>query len=162
MSQKLTIGSMLPGDWEAVARIAAGEATFETEAPSWESWDAVHLPFARLVAREDVEVVGWAGLSPVSRRAAYAGVAEVSVYVAEKCRGRGVGRALLRKLISESEAKGIWTLQTVVFCENAATLALHKGAGFCEVGRRERIGKLRGQWRDTILLERRSTETGID
>jgi phosphinothricin acetyltransferase len=161
------VEAMAPADWEAVARIyqegiATGEATFETAAPSWESWDGGHLPFARLVARETGEIVGWAALSPVSQRAAYAGVTEVSVYVAEVWRGRGVGRALLERLISESEANGVWTLQAVVFSANAATLALHKGCGFREVGRRERIGKLHGEWRDTILLERRSKKVGID
>lgn len=163
----MTIEAMVPGDWEEVARIfqegiATGEATFETVVPSWEFWDVAHLSCARLIARENGEIVGWAALSPVSRREAYAGVAEVSVYVAEACRGRGVGRLLLERLIAESEAKGIWTLQAVVFAENAATLALHKGCGFREVGRRERISKLDGKWRDTILLERRSTEVGID
>jgi len=167
MINSLTVEAMGPGDWEAVVRIyregiATGAATFETATPSWESWDAAHLPFARLVAREHGEIAGWAALSPVSRRAAYAGVAEVSVYVAEACRGRGVGNALLGRLISEAEAKGIWTLQAVVFPENTATLALHKRFGFREVGRRERISKLREKWRDTILLERRSTEVGID
>jgi len=167
MTNSLTVEAMEPGDGEAVVRIygegiATGAATFETATPSWGSWDAAHLPSARLVAREHGEIAGWAALSPVSRRAAYAGVAEVSVYVAEACRGRGVGSALLERLISESEAKGIWTLQAVIFPENAATLALHKRFGFREVGRRERISKLRGKWRDTILLERRSTEVGID
>jgi L-amino acid N-acyltransferase YncA len=167
MTKNLIVAAMVPGDWEAVVRIyqegiATGEATFETLAPSWESWDAAHLLFARLVARENSEIVGWAALSPVSRRAAYAGVAEVSVYVADASRGRGVGRTLLERLILESEAKGVWTLQAVVFSSNAATLALHKGCGFREVGRRERISKLHGEWRDTILLERRSTEVGID
>jgi phosphinothricin acetyltransferase len=167
MTKSFIIEAMGRGDWDAVVRIyqqgiATGEATFETEAPSWESWDAAHLSFARLVARKNSEIAGWAALSPVSRRAAYAGVAEVSVYVAEAWRSRGVGSALLDRLISESEAKGIWTLQAVVFAGNAATLALHKGCGFREVGRRERISKLHGEWRDTVLLERRSTEVGID
>lgn len=167
MKNNPVVEAMAPGDWDAVVRIyeqgiATGEATFETTAPTWESWDAGHLPYSRLVARAESEIVGWAALSPVSSRAAYAGVAEVSVYVAESSRGRGVGRALLERLISESEAKGIWTLQAVVFSENAATLALHKGCGFREVGRRARISKLHGEWRDTVLLERRSTEVGID
>ena len=167
MMKKPVIVAMGPGDWEAVAQIyregiAGGEATFETTTPSWESWNAAHLPFTRLVARDETGVLGWAALSPVSRRAAYAGVAEVSVYVAEKNRGRGVGSALLERLISESETNGIWTLQAVVFPGNAATLALHKGCGFREVGRRERIGKLHGEWRDTVLLERRSIEVGIN
>ena len=158
---------MTAGDWEAVRAIylegiATGDATFETEAPSWETWDAAHLTFPRLVARADDSVIGWAALSPVSRRKAYAGVAEVSVYVATHNRGKGVGRSLLERLIHESEQGGIWTLQAAVFPENAATIALHKRCGFREVGRRERISKLHGIWRDTILLERRSKVVGVD
>ncbi len=141
--------------------ISTGQATFETEAPPWESWDAAHLSFGRLVAREEDKLIGWAALSPISRRHAYSGVAEVSVYVARNNRGQGVGRALLERLIVESEGNGIWTLQAVVFPENAATLALHQACGFREVGRRERIAKLKGVWRDTILLERRSNSVGL-
>ena len=160
-----TIEPLGAGDWPVVRAIylegiATGEATFETEAPSWEEWDAAHLSFARLLARAGDNVSGWAALSPVSRRKAYAGVAEVSVYVAAHSRGKGVGRALLKRLILESEENGIWTLQAAVFPENAATLALHKRCGFREVGRRERISKLNGNWRDTILLERRSKTVG--
>lgn len=163
----LTIAPMRAGDWPAVRAIylegiATGEATFETEAPSWEEWDAAHLSFARLVARAGDNVSGWAALSPVSRRKAYAGVAEVSVYVAAASRTKGVGRALLERLIQESGQNGIWTLQAAVFPENAATLALHKRCGFREVGRRERISTLNGSWRDTILLERRSRTVGVD
>ncbi|MGQ0763590.1 MAG: GNAT family N-acetyltransferase [Acidobacteriota bacterium] len=164
--KKVVIESMAADDWLAVRAIylegiATGEATFETEAPSWETWDAAHFKFARLVAH-DGDLVGWAALSPVSRRKAYAGVAEVSIYVAAHNRGQGVGRDLLQRLIQESEQNGIWTLQASVFPENAATLALHEGFGFREVGRRERISKLNGNWRDTILLERRSRTVGVD
>jgi L-amino acid N-acyltransferase YncA len=161
------ISEMEPGDWEEVRTIyaegiATRQATFETEAPSWLAWDAAHLPFARLVARKGETVVGWAALSPVSRREAYAGVAEVSVYVAQDQRGAGLGRRLLEALIAKSERHGIWSLQAVMFPENAASVALHRRCGFREVGRRERIGKLDGAWRDTILLERRSQRIGID
>ena len=163
----LRMDPMLPSDWPTVREIylegiATREATFETEAPSWEAWDASHLPFARLVARQGETVVGWAALSPVSLRKAYAGVAEVSVYIAQSQRGCGLGRQLLEALISESEVNGIWSLQAVMFPENAASVALHRRCGFREVGRRERIGKLDGMWRDTILLERRSRRIGID
>ena len=164
---ELIIKEMQPGDWEQVRAIylegiATGQATFETEAPAWEQWDGAHLSFARLVARKGDAIVGWAALSPVSRRQAYAGVTEVSVYVARADRNGGVGRALLDALIAESERNGIWTLQAVVFAENTATIALHQRCGFREVGRRERIGKLRGAWRDTILMERRSRLAGIE
>lgn len=152
---------MTPGDWPEVARVyregmETGNATFETEVPAWEAWDASHLLEHRLVALEDGELLGWAALAPVSRRECYRGLAEVSVYVAAGVRGRGVGHALLAALVESSERAGIWTLQATVFDGNAASLALHKGAGFREVGRRERIARLHGEWRDTILLERRS------
>jgi L-amino acid N-acyltransferase YncA len=148
-------------DWPAVRSIfeegiATGQATFETEAPSWEDWDGAHLTDVRLVAEEDGEVVGWAALSPYSSRAVYAGVAEESVYVARKARGRGVGRALLEAIVERSEAAGIWTLEAGVFPENRASVTLHLGCGFRAVGLRERIGRLNGQWRDVLLLERRS------
>lgn len=164
---ELVISAMRPGDWEAVRTIyaegiATRQATFEVEAPAWEVWDTSHLPFARLVARKGEIVVGWAALSPVSRRQAYAGVAEVSVYVAQNQRGTGLGRQLLEALIAQSEQRGIWSLQAVMFPENAGSVALHLRCGFREVGRRERIGKLDGAWRDTILLERRSQRIGMD
>src|SRR2546430_12842692 len=125
------IEAMQPNDWPAVRSIylegmATGLATFETEAPSWENWNASHHQFGRLVAREADRVVGWAALSSVSKRQAYAGVAEVSVYVADSHRGKGIGRALLNQLISESEQNGIWMLQASVFPENAATIGLHR------------------------------------
>src|SRR5258708_18147698 len=161
MIRELAIEPMWPVDWAEVRAIylegiATGQATFETDAPSWEDWDAAHLGFGRLVARVGGTISGWAALSPVSRRQVYAGVAEVSVYVAANHRKAGVGRALLEALIAESEANGIWTLQAAVFLENAATIALHLRCGFRQAGRRERIGKLNGEWRDTIFLERRS------
>jgi phosphinothricin acetyltransferase len=164
---KAVINEMRPGDWEAVRTvyaegIATGQATFETETPSWEAWNASHLPCARLVARSDETIVGWAALSPASSRKAYAGVAEVSVYVAQSHRGAGFGRQLLEALILDSEENGIWCLQAVMFPENAGSLGLHRRCGFREVGRREQIGKLNGGWRDTILLERRSQRIGID
>lgn len=161
------INEMRPADWESVQAIyadgiATRQATFELEPPSWEAWDASHLPYARLVARKHEEVVGWAALGPVSRRQAYAGVAEVSVYVAQHHRGMGVGRRLLEALIPLSEQNGIWSLQAVMFPENAGSLALHRRCGFREVGRRERIGRLDQVWRDTVLLERRSQRIGMD
>ena len=146
-------------DWPAVRSIfeegiATGQATFETEAPSWEAWDGAHS--GGLVAEEGGEVVGWAARSPYSTRPAYAGVAEESVYVAAEARGRGVGRALLATLVEKSEQAGIWTLQAGVFPENRASVTLHLGCGFRVVGVRERIGRLNGEWRDVLLLERRS------
>jgi len=150
------VDAMLPSDWAGVLAIylegiATGNATFETEAPSWDAWDRAHLAEPRLAARDDAgRVLGWAALTPVSGRCVYAGVA----------RGRGVGRALLDALIESSERAGIWTLQAGIFPENAASLALHRGCGFREVGRRERIGKLKGVWRDVLLLERRSSAVG--
>ena len=167
MTGESEINEMRPGDWAAVQNIyaegiATRQATFEVEAPSWEAWDAAHLPFARLVARQGESVVGWAALSPVSRRQAYAGVAEISVYVAQDRRGTGLGRQLLDALIARSEEHGIWSLQAVMFPENAGSVTLHFRCGFREVGRRERIGKLDGVWRNTMLLERRSRRIGMD
>ena len=163
----ISIEEMRPSDWPRVREIylegiAGGEATFEIEAPSWETWDVNHLPLARFVAADAGKVVGWAALSPVSSRRAYAGVAETSVYVESETRGTGVGRLLLEALIAASEQNGIWTLQAVMFPQNIPSLVLHQGCGFLEVGRRERIGKLNGVWRDTILLERRSAQVGVD
>ncbi len=159
---------MLPAHWPEVRAVyleglATGDATFETEAPDWGRWDASHLRACRLVAlAEEGRVAGWAALGRVSRRAVYAGVAEVSVYVGREFRGAGVGRALLDSLVEASERGGVWTLQASVFPENAPSLALHRACGFREVGRRERIGRLGGVWRDTLLLERRSRVAGVD
>lgn len=162
------VDEMKVDDWEEVRSIylegiATGVATFETSAPAWEKWDAGHLRRMRLVARDGAgAILGWAALSPVSDRCVYGGVAEVSVYVGAEGRGRGVGRALLDALIVESERNNIWTLQAGMFPENTASISLHLRCGFREVGRRERIGKLRGVWRDTLLLERRSRIVGTD
>jgi L-amino acid N-acyltransferase YncA len=140
--------------------IATGNATFEQTAPEWEHWDAGHLRAARIVARSDGEVLGWAALSPVSGRCVYAGVAEVSVYVAERARGRGIGRQLLSQLVCDSEAQGIWTLQAGIFPENRASIQLHERTGFRIVGTRERLGSMHGRWRDVVLMERRSAVAG--
>jgi L-amino acid N-acyltransferase YncA len=147
-------------DWPAVSAIYAegiqtGNATFETATPSWKEFDRAHLTSHRLVAEENGEVVGWAALSPTSRRSCYSGVAEHSVYVAERVRGTGIGRALMETLVAGAAAAGIWTIQTSIFPENAASVALHERLGFRVVGRRERIAKRDGVWRDTLLLELR-------
>ena len=142
--------------------IATGNATFETEAPMWDLWTESHLLHSRLVARSNGEVIGWAALSPVSGRCVYGGIAEVSVYVGEKSRGRGIGKALLNALIESSEANGIWTLQAGIFRENEASVTLHLKHGFREIGYRERVAKHHGIWRDTVLLERRSTIVGME
>jgi phosphinothricin acetyltransferase len=150
------------GHWPSVREIylegiSTGNATFETEAPSWEAWNASHLSAHRLVAlSDDGDVIGWAALSSVSDRCVYGGVAEESVYVASSARGKGVGRALLERLISDSEEAGIWTIQTGVFPENEASLRLHERVGFRALGTRERLGRLNGVWRDVVFLERRS------
>ena len=157
----MTVRDLRPSDWPEVARIyregiETGNATFETEVPAWEEWDAAHLPAHRFVAERDGHVAGWVALLPVSQRPCYTGVAEVSAYVAEEARSQGVGRELLAAAIESSERGGIWTLQTSVFPENEASLRLLRRFGFREVGTRERIGRLHGAWRDTVLVERRS------
>ena len=157
----LLLRNLVSADWPAVERIyadgiASRMATFETRTPRWEDWDAGHLAEPRLVAEADAAMLGWAALSPVSRRAAYRGVAEVSVYVANSARRRGVGRALLSALMSRADAMGLWTLQATIFAENAPSIRLHEAAGFRFVGRRERIAQLDGRWRDTVLYERRT------
>jgi L-amino acid N-acyltransferase YncA len=152
---------LLGADWPSVAEIywdgmRDGLATFETEVPTWEEWDAGHLPHHRLVADLMGEVVAWAALSPASKRQCYRGVVENSVYVARQARGLGIGRTLLEALIAGAERAGIWTIQTSIFPENRASLALHERCGFRVVGTRERIAKRDGVWRDTVFLERRS------
>lgn len=159
------IRPMTADDWTRVRviylqGIATRNATFETAAPEWQAWDEGHLEAPRLVAEEGGEVLGWAALSPVSRRAVYRGVADVSVYVAHEARGRGLGRMLLDQLVTEAERCGLWTLQAGIFPENLASLAVHRACGFRVVGRRERIGAMGDRWRDVMLLERRSTVTG--
>ncbi len=160
----MRIRELRPEDWPAVRTvyeegIRGGDATFETETPSWERWDAAH-PELRLVGERDGSVVGWAALSPASARSCYRGVGEVSVYVAGAARGVGLGRELLDELVRRSEQYGYWTLTAGVFPENEASIRLHTACGFREVGVRERLGELRGVWRDVILLERRSTLVG--
>lgn len=154
-------------DWADVRRIylegiATGQATFETEAPAWERWDAGHRRDCRLAAVEEGRLVGWAALSPVSARRAYEGVGEVSVYVAAEARGRGLGETLLRALVEASEAADLWTLQASVFPENVPSLRIHERLGFRRVGHRERIARHHGIWRDTVILERRSTRVGAE
>ena len=155
------IRAMTAADWSGVRAVylegmATGNATFETAAPEWERWDAGHRADCRLVACDAAGVIGFAALSPVSTRQVYAGVAEVSVYVAQRARGLGVGSALLQELVLASEGAGVWTLQAGIFPENRASLALHARFGFRVVGTRERIGQRDGRWRDVVLMERRS------
>ena len=155
------IDAMTGSDWPDVAEIYrrgldTGHASFETSVPAYEEWDATHLAEPRLVARLNGAVVGWAALSPVSDRCVYGGVAEGSVYVAPEVGGRGIGRQLLAELVRRAEEAGIWTVQAGIFPENAASLALHERCGFRVVGRRERLGRHHGVWRDVLLIERRS------
>jgi phosphinothricin acetyltransferase len=157
---------MVAADWPDVARIygqgiETGNATFETSVPEWPEWDVGHLDFSRLVAEDEGEIVAWAALSSVSERAAYRGVAEHSIYVAAVVRGQGVGSELLGALITSSEDAGIWTLQTAIFPENASSIRLHVTHGFRVIGIRERIGQHHGRWRDTVLMERRSSRVGL-
>lgn len=167
MGKSIHIDEMLQEDWEQVREIylegiATGNATFQKEAPSWETWDKGHISDCRIVARLDGKILGWGALSPVSSRCVYSGVAEVSIYVGQNSRGKGIGSKLLNSLIKISEQNGYWTLQSGIFPENVSSLKLHVKYGFREVGKRERIGKLDGVWRDTILLERRSVIVGIN
>jgi L-amino acid N-acyltransferase YncA len=164
---EIAIRIMTVDDWPAVKKIyaegiATGNATFANEAPDWENWDAVHRPNCRVIAInvKEKEVVGWAAISPVSARHVYSGVAEVSVYVTTSARRLGVGKALLRALVEESERDGIWTLQAGIFPENIASVSLHKSLDFREVGIRRKIGKHGEKWRDVLLLERRSSIVG--
>lgn len=142
--------------------LATGMATFQNEVPSWEEWDRTHLAFCRMAASENNKILGWAALTPVSARTVYAGVAEVSIYLAEGERGKGIGTLLLNALIGQSEANGIWTLQSGIFSENKGSIRLHEKCGFRQVGYRERIAKKNGIWKDTVLMERRSKITGTD
>jgi L-amino acid N-acyltransferase YncA len=163
----ITLRPLNPDDWPSVARIyrqgiETGNATFQKEVPSWEAWNSAHIKTCRIVASADNEIVGWAALTPVSGRCVYAGVAEVSVYVASDHKGKKIGTILLESLILESESEGFWTLQAGIFPENNASLKLHENLGFRKVGFRERIGKMENIWRDTVLLERRSKVVGVD
>ncbi|MGC4100507.1 N-acetyltransferase family protein [Ferruginibacter sp.] len=162
----MLIQTMLATHWPAVKKIyeegiATGNATFQTAAPEWTEWDEGHVRTPRLVAVENDEVLGWAALTPVSGRCVYAGVGEVSVYVATAERGKGIGKKLLEALITGSEKNNFWTLQAGIFPENTGSIKVHEDCGFRIIGRREKIGKMNGIWRDTLLLERRSTITGV-
>jgi len=162
----ILLGEMLPEHWKEVAAIykqgiATGMATFEMSVPSWDSWDGNHMKECRSIAKKGDKVIGWAALSNVSSRCVYGGVAEVSVYVATENRGQGIGEILLRNLIDQSEKTGIWTLQSGIFPENKGSIELHAKAGFRKIGYRERIGQLEGEWRDNILMERRSKKVGL-
>jgi phosphinothricin acetyltransferase len=164
----ITIEPMRPGHWPAVraiheAGILGGNATIERESASdWSTWSDAHRPDCRLVAVDPERVLGWVALAPSSSRQVYAGVAWLSVYVAPDMQGRGIGGALLEAVIEASEAAGIWTLQAGILIENAASLAIHRSAGFRRVGVQERLGRDRtGRWRDVVLMERRSSSTGI-
>ncbi len=160
------IEKMKDEDWPVVKTIyeegiATGDATFEADAPDWEQWNKSHLRDCRLVAKSSDEIIGWFALSPVSDRCAYVGVAEGSLYVKSSARGQGVGKTLLKAAIEESERIGIWTLQSGTFPENTASIAMQKACGFREVGVREKIGCMNGQWRDVVLMERRSKVVGV-
>lgn len=162
-----TLDLMKPLDWEAVKEIyeegiATGNATFQQSAPTWDEWNNSHLQHSRILAKEGDVILGWAALTPVSGRCVYAGVAEVSVYVGAKARGRGVGKQLLQKIVVESEANGIWTLQAGIFPENTPSIKIHEACGFRIFGVRERIGKMNGVWRNNLQLERRSKIVGIN
>jgi phosphinothricin acetyltransferase len=161
----IKLRSLKKEDWSSVAEIykqgiETGIATFQKDIPTWDAWDSGHLKTCRIVATLRDEIIGWAALNKVSGRCVYAGVAEVSVYVASQYRGQKTGTRLLESLISESESEGYWTLQAVIFPENITSLKLHKNHGFRKVGFREKIGKMNNVWRDTILLERRSKIVG--
>jgi len=162
---EFTVEKMKKKNWAAIRDIyregiETGNATFETDVPEWEEWDKSHLPDCRIVAKSAGEIIGWVALSPVSDRCVYRGVAEVSLYVKSSERGQGVGKALLKAAIAESERIGIWTLQSGTFAENVASIALQKSCGFREVGYREQIGQMNNVWRDVILMERRSKSVG--
>lgn len=161
----LVIDDLRAEHWPDVARIygegiATGDATFETTVPDWSAWDSSHLPEHRFVALRDGQVVGWAAVSGVSERCVYGGVVENSVYVGADARGLGVGRRLLEELVSSTEAAGIWTIQSGIFPENTSSLRVHEQAGFEIVGRRKKLGKLHDEWRDVLLVERRSNVVG--
>jgi L-amino acid N-acyltransferase YncA len=166
-STLMQIVELLPEHWPAVKKIyeegiATGNATFQTSAPEWLEWDQSHARKPRLVALENENLLGWAAITPVSGRCVYAGVGEVSVYVSRDASGKGIGKKLLTALILASENENYWTLQAGIFPENVASIAIHKANGFRIIGAREKIGKMNGVWRDTLLLERRSTKTGIE
>lgn len=161
----LLIRAFRHDDWNVVAAIyqqglESRNATFETSAPDFETWIKKFHPHLLWVAESNDEVVGWAGLQPVSARKVYEGVVEVTIYIESAHSGKGIGRALMENLIEESEKAGIWTLYASIFPENTASISLHRSAGFREIGFREKIAQLDGKWRDTVLFERRSKKVG--
>jgi len=166
MIHEVQINKMQRKDWDSVSKIykegiETGLATFEKEIPSWGKWDKNHLKSCRLIATLNHKIIGWAALSAVSSRCVYGGVAEVSVYVAKKEWGNKVGKRLMLALINESEKEGLWTLQSGVFSNNLSSIELHKNVGFRVIGLREKIGQLDGEWKDNVLMERRSKIIGV-
>jgi L-amino acid N-acyltransferase YncA len=162
----MKIIEMLPMHWESVRQIYqegidTGNATFQNNIPFWDEWDNTHEINCRLIATDSENIIGWAALTPVSSRCVYAGVGEVSVYVASAARGKGVGKQLLQQLIFESEKNNFWTLQAGIFPENGASIKIHVDCGFRIIGTREKIGEMNSVWRDTLFLERRSKTIGI-
>ncbi|NVM04842.1 MAG: N-acetyltransferase family protein [Candidatus Helarchaeota archaeon] len=162
----IKIQKMEDGDWASVISIfnegiETGYSTLITECPSWEEWDRRYLKNCRFVVKSNNQIIGWAALTPFSSIPAYSGVAEVSIYLTSSARSKGIGKSLLKTVIKESEKNGIWMLQAKIFSENIASISLHKACGFREVGIRERIGQLKGKWRDIVLMERRSSTVGI-
>lgn len=163
---EFVIDEMKSGDWKQVLQIykegiETGDATFEKDIPTFDSWISNHISGCSIVARKNDKILGWAALSPTSNRKVYSGVNEVSIYVSEECRGKGIGITLFKKLIDLSEDKGTWTLQAGIFPENKVSIDLHKKCGFRIVGIREKIGEMNGVWRDVVLMERRSKKVGI-
>jgi L-amino acid N-acyltransferase YncA len=164
----ITISPMNEQDWPEVSKIYkqgidTGKATFQTCIPEYSDWDASHIKECRFVALNHNAIVGWVALSKVSNRCVYGGVAEVSIYIAETSRGKGIGKALLNYLVTESEKAGLWMLQSGIMEDNPASIRLHEKCGFRKVGLRDRIGKdCNGKWRSTVLMERRSKTVGVD
>jgi L-amino acid N-acyltransferase YncA len=162
------IEEMKESDWQQVSNIylegiKTGTATFQTEVPTWEAWDKGHIKCCRLAAKFGDKVLGWAALSPTSSRCVYKGVAEVSIYIGKEYKEQGIGSALLKNLIKESEKNGFWTLQSGIIAKNTASIALHKKCGFREVGIREKVAKMNNKdWLDVVFMERRSKTAGID
>ena len=167
MNESILIEEMKDTDWEYVKSIFqegidTGNATFQTETPTWEEWDKGHTEACRFVARLADEIIGWVALSPISSREAFRGVAEVSIYLSKNAAGKGIGSKLLSHLIQESEKSGFWTIQSMIFPENIGSIKLHHKHGFQETGTHQRMGKLNGVWRDVVRLEYRSEAVGID
>lgn len=167
MIQNIIIDEMIGSDWDQVREIfiegiRTANATFRTEAPTWDEWNKDHLTICRFVAKHNGEVVGWVALTPISSMCAFSGVVEVSIYISSSAAGMGIGSRLLQQVIESSEQNNIWTIQSMIFPENAASINLHRKFGFKEVGTRNQIGKLNGVWRDVVLLERRSNKVGVE